>query len=150
MRADHYKTLAQEYQDEQKRIQLALSAIQKENKDRISNLDAALSIIAEIGERYGRQHPAQQREILRHMIRRVVVDEQGIIVRLEYLPPFDYLQGWIEEHGTGQQKTRLAPKNKQSTAEGGCSLQVSIGVPGGIRTPGPLLRRLHTTFAPNR
>lgn len=125
MHADHYKALAREYQDEQKRIQLALSAIQKQNKDRISNLDAALSIIAEIGERYGKQNPVQQREILKHMIRRVVVDEQGKIMRLDYLPPFDYLQGWIDELSTGKQsKSRLAPKNKQSSTKAGCSLQV--------------------------
>ncbi len=143
MQAEHYAKLAREYQDEQNRIQFALTAIQRENKDRITNLDAALAIIAEIGDRFVRQSPPQQREILRHMISRVIVNQEGRVLRLDFVPPFTYLRQMLDREGDGalQPLTRRGLEKKTSDSVAGCSLHIPQCVPGGIRTPGPLLRR---------
>jgi hypothetical protein len=34
---------------------------------------------------------SDQKDLLRHMIERVVVNPEGMIIRLELLPPFSYL-----------------------------------------------------------
>jgi hypothetical protein len=136
MNAEHYSKLAKEYQQEQYRIQLALIAIQKENQDRITNLDEALAILAGIGERYVQQSPAQQREILRHMVWRVIVNEVGSVLKIEFLPPFTYLQAKIQDGGSTRDRTgnRQRDQNKTSNTKAGCSFPVSAGGPEETRT----------------
>lgn len=131
--ANMYQKLAQEYQEERQRIEFALKAIQQENRETIANLDAALEVISKIGERYGRQEPQRQREILRQVVERVVVDHRGKVRKLVLKPPFVYLHQLTGCNGGQRQvkrsNKRKAGKQTSSPNETGCSLQVSLGEP---------------------
>ena len=136
MQADMYQKLAQEYQEERQRIEFALQALKQENREYIASLDAALNVIAEISKRYKRQDFKRQREILRQIVSKVVIDEAGQIIRLELHPPFTYLHSL--KNGNGGKKVTQPREDKSrekktpsgfNTAKG--SLQVSLGDPTG-------------------
>jgi hypothetical protein len=136
LRAEHYAKLAKEYQEEQQRITVALLAIKEHNKDHITNLDTALTILTQIGERYRQQNPNRQRQILQHMVWKVVVNEEGCVLRLDFKPPFAYLHKWVNSKQDGD-SSGLAKQNHQNTANSGgnrCSLYDSFGSPNGVRT----------------
>lgn len=133
MRAPVYQQLAKEYTEERQRIELALKAIQQENREYVASLDAALRIIAEIGERYSQQDEKRQRDILRQIVSRVVINEDGEIVRLELQAPFTYLHSLRNGSG-GVNGTRTRGKKKKTSSEAECSFQVPLGDPNGIRT----------------
>lgn len=57
----------------------------------ITNLDAALKIIEHIGIVYNTLERSNQKELLRHMVERVIIDPEGTI-RLELRTPFAYLR----------------------------------------------------------
>jgi DNA invertase Pin-like site-specific DNA recombinase len=149
MRGETFKKLAREYQDEQDRIAFAIKAIQQENRETIANLDAALAIIAQIGERYSQQDKVRQRDILRQVVDGVVVDLRGKVLRLELKSPFIYLHHLAGGEGGQnwkQEKHRNDPRaGKQTSSPNGteCSLYVGFGDPGKIRTyDTPLKRRV--------
>jgi hypothetical protein len=87
-----WDTLWVEWQDRRRTLQLNLEALQQKREYHIANLDAALTIIAKVGILYGKLERSDQKDLLRQMIERVVVNPEGMIVRLELLPPFSYLR----------------------------------------------------------
>ncbi|NJO82528.1 MAG: recombinase family protein [Blastochloris sp.] len=135
MRAETFEKLAREYQDEQDRIAFALKSIQQENRETIANLDAALTIIGQIGERYRQQDEARQRAILRQIVDRVVVDLRGQVLRLELKSPFIYLHQLVGgAGGEGQVKgksSRRAGKQTSSRNRTGRSFHVGFCDPNG-------------------
>lgn len=133
MRPQVYEQLAREYQAEREHIAFALKTLQQENREYIANLDAALQVIAEIQARYMQQDVPTQRAILRHVVGKVVIDEQGRIIRLELQPPFTYLRALAGENGRPRRKRekrssgqRSRPKKTKSSTKAGCSLEVSF------------------------
>jgi hypothetical protein len=138
MQPTRYQQLAQEYQEEQQQIQFALDQLNRENREYIANLDAALMVIAQIGERFGRQDAMQQRDILRQIVGKVVIDTRGTVLRLELLPPFTYVQRLADEAsgGTKRQTRKKAEVagNETSSREARRSFYVPFGEAGGIRT----------------
>ncbi len=145
MQALMYQKIAQEYQEERQRIEFALRAIKQENREYIATLDAALEVIVEIGERYARQDSKRQREILRQIVSKVVIDEAGKVLRLELHPPFTYLHSLKTGNGGNTKGHQSEVKGrKKETSKGrqtdGCSLQVSVGDPAGTRTQNPLIK----------
>lgn len=136
MQAPMYQKLAQEYQEERQRIEFALRAIKQENREYIATLDAALEVIVEIGERYVRQDFKRQREILRQIVSKVVINEAGNVVRLELHPPFTYLHSLKtgsngNTNGHQSEIKGMKKKTSKGTQTDGSSLQVSLGDPNG-------------------
>lgn len=112
-------------------------------------LEAALQVIAEIQARYIQQDVHNQRAILRHVVGKVVINEQGRIMRLELQPPFTYLRALAGENGRPQRKRekrssgqRSRPEKTKSSSKAGCSLEVSFCDPGRTRTYDTELKRL--------
>lgn len=58
----------------------------------INDLDDALTLIAKLGVLYGKLSRSDQKELLRNVVERVVVNPEGKIARVDLLPPFAYLQ----------------------------------------------------------
>ncbi len=144
MQAEMYQQLAREYQDEQKRIQFALNQINQENREYIANLDAALAVIAQIGERFGKQIVTRQRDILRQVVGKVVINPGGNVLRLELIPPFTYLRE-LADGGNGSKhkakKTIIPSENETSNGEtAGCSFHVDFCDPGRTRTYNLLIK----------
>jgi DNA invertase Pin-like site-specific DNA recombinase len=68
-----------EWQDRRRTIQMNLEALQQKREYHIANLDAALTIIAKVGILYNKLERSDQKELLRQMIERVVVNPEGMI-----------------------------------------------------------------------
>ncbi len=115
----------QEWQDRRARIRVSLEGVEKQQQIHIDNLDAALKIIAQVGIVYNRLDCSDQKELLRHMVERVIVDSAGSI-RLELRAPFAYLhdisdqvRGAVKSSGKGK-KAKTA-RNSSGLGSGNCS-----------------------------
>src|ERR1041385_6694014 len=86
-----WDNLWHEWQDRRSKIQLTLESLEHQHKTHITNLDAALKIIVQVGFVYNSLERSDQKELLRHMVERVVIDSVGKI-RLELRTPFTYLR----------------------------------------------------------
>ncbi|MCA9892192.1 MAG: recombinase family protein [Anaerolineae bacterium] len=128
MHNDVYVKLAQEVQSERERIENALQSIHQESSSRIEDLDMALEILSQIGDRYARLDRETQREVLRKLVSKVIVDESGKVNRLELLPPFVYLTA-IAEGGQSPMAQVMMPESSLSPESGQkCSTQIGLGV----------------------
>ena len=79
-----------EWQDRRNTLRVSLDALQHETETHIDNLDTALAIIAQVGTVYNALTRSDQKELLRQMVERVVVNPVGKI-KLELRAPFAYL-----------------------------------------------------------
>lgn len=86
-----WDSLWHEWQDRRAKIRLTLESLEHQHKIHIANLDTALKIIAKVGVVYNSLERSDQKELLRHMVERVVIDLVGKI-RLELRAPFAYLR----------------------------------------------------------
>ncbi len=133
MRPQFYERLAKECQAEREKLDGLIEALEAERGEQIANLDAALKIIAEIGDRFDKCTADQQRAILLQMVERVVINPVGTIVRVAWKAPFSYLTELSHDSASGEQKTKRARKARTSGVFAG-SLQVSLSAP--IGSPG--------------
>lgn len=131
-----------EWQDRRRTIQINLEALQQKRDYHIANLDAALTIIAKVGILYNKLERSDQKDLLRQMVERVVVNPEGMIIRLELLPPFSYLRH-VTERVQNSGGSAVEGKTKTSAVAGQCSDYVQSDDPGKIRTyDTPLKRRV--------
>ena len=85
-----------------------------------------ITIISKVGILYIRLERSDQKDILRHMIERVVVNPEGMISRLELLPPFSYLRHvTVRVQNSGG--SAVEGKTKTSAQAGQCSDYVHAG-----------------------
>lgn len=131
MRPQIYEKLAREYDDERRRIENSIQAIQLDKKDYVANLDAALAIIAEIADRYVLHTPQRQRDILKQMVSRVVINPEGRIIRIEWMPPFNYLDGLHRNGENDPRGKHPRPKNKRTSDVGAGSFHLKWCGPEG-------------------
>lgn len=85
-----WDNLWREWQDKRNQIRLTLDGLQQKHQTHITNLDFALQIISQVGVVYNVLERSNQKELLRQMVERVIVDLHGN-VRLELRAPFAYL-----------------------------------------------------------
>ena len=125
--------LWEEWQDKPHTIQQSLQAVNRQQEAHIENLDVALTIIAKIGTLYNNLERSSQRELLREMVEKVIVDRDGKVLRIDLLPPFAYLQRVIDKvkgewSSEGSQKTK---NGKNVVGEQNCSDCTALGGPEG-------------------
>lgn len=140
MRAQVYEKLSREYEDERKRIAAAIEFIKQENGEVVENLDAAVAVIAEIADRYAEHTPQRQRDILKQMVKRVFIDPEGRIIRIELKPPFNYLET-LAKGGTDGARGSSSPREKKRANSKAGSFQIIQSDPGKIRTYDQALKR---------
>ena len=141
MRANIYETLAKECQEERERLDAMVTTLEDEEADHITNLDAALNVITQIGDRFTQCTPEQQRAILLQMVERVVINRAGRIKQIEWKPPFCYLTKIAEPtDGNSQGKTKKQKDVTTATSFPG-SFYVTPLAPGGNRTHDARFRR---------
>jgi site-specific DNA recombinase len=85
-----WDSLWREWQDRRNKIRGILDSVQQHQETHIKNLDAALSIIAQVGIVYNSLERSDQKELLRQMVERVVVNPAGK-AKVELRAPFAYL-----------------------------------------------------------
>ncbi|GAB4511105.1 MAG: hypothetical protein OHK0046_08730 [Anaerolineae bacterium] len=107
---ENWKNLWAEWQDKRQTLRTNLELLDQRCETYINDLDDALTIIEKLGILYETLSQADQRELLRNVVERVVVNTEGKIDRVEYLPPFAYLQEVRERvnEGTEAQSGTLA------------------------------------------
>jgi site-specific DNA recombinase len=149
-----WDSLWKEWQDRRALIRATLEGLQQQQETHIANLDMALKIIAQVGIVYNTLERSDQKELLRHMVERVIIDPMGK-VKLDLHAPFAYLHD-ISECIRDRAK-RLGGRNTKTGSEatglsdGGRSVNVSLSRGGETRTPDqriwrPLLYQL--SYAP--
>ncbi len=121
-----------EWQDRRRSITQALASLQADSEVHLANLDAALTIISKLGILYGKLEGSDKRKLLREIVDRIVVNNEGKILRVELLPPFAYLRDVADRMRNDGEACE--GKTKTGTLSGSCSSNVSYGSPNGTRT----------------
>jgi hypothetical protein len=107
--------LWREWQDRRNRIRSSLATLEQSHQTHIDNLDVALEMISRVGVVHNALERSDQKELLRHVVSRVVIDNEGII-SLELRAPFAYLQNINDELRKGKQtqEDNLANSEKET------------------------------------
>lgn len=100
-----------EWQDRRCKLRQSLETVQQEQEFHISNLDTALAIIAKIGVLYNSLERSDQKELLRQVVERVIVNAEGI-VKLELRTPFAYLKDLTDEIRSVSRREGIRPQMK--------------------------------------
>ena len=109
---DHvWNGLWAEWQDRRRKLRTGLNSLQTQKEIHIGNLDAALAIIAKVGMLYNTLERSDQKQLLREMVERVVVNPEGTIIRLELSTPIRVFASG-DAASDGQ---RRGNKNQQSS-----------------------------------
>ena len=133
MRPQIYESLAIECQEEREKLKALLQSIEIEQKDSIESLDAALHILTEIADSFVKCAQEQQRAILLQMVERVIITAEGQVQRIEWKPPFCYIQHLQNDESGGRDTLKMAEKAKTAKGITG-SLHITFGGPSRIRT----------------
>ena len=127
-----------EWQDRRHKLRWSLETVDQEREIHINNLDTALGIIANIGVLYNSLERSDQKELLRQVVERVIVNAEGT-VKLELRTPFAHLKDLTDEIRSVNRREGIRPQMKiggdtSADPQPICShwLQVSWG--GRIRT----------------
>ena len=131
-----WEMLWQEWQDRRAAIRTTLALLEDSREMHLDSLDVALTLISKAAILFNKLELENQHQLLKHMVRRVIIDPQGVIVKIELLPPFGYLQQLVT-NATGRQAgaRKQKPRLKRGSVEGkSCSDLVALGTPIGIRT----------------
>ena len=122
---DNWRGLWQEWQDKRQRLRGSLALLDQRCETYINDLDEALTIIAKLGILYETPPSADQRELLRNVVERVVLNPEGNVIRVDLLPPFAYLQEVSEKvSGRSGNTSEYPPENQTSGDNAGCSSSV--------------------------
>lgn len=106
-----WNNLWAEWQDRRYKLRQSLETVQQEQRFHINNLDAALGIIANIGMLYNSLERSDQKELLRQVVERVIVNTEGI-VKLELRTPFAYLKDVTDEIRSVSHREGFRPQMK--------------------------------------
>ena len=129
-----WDSLWAEWQDRRRTLRHSLESAARQTEHHIAHLDDALHIISKIGVLFRKLDASSQKELLREIVERVVVDPSGKVLRVELLPPFSYLHGLSDRISNADDGGDGDGKAKTSVKAGSCSTKLSVGGPEGIRT----------------
>ena len=120
-----------EWQDRRRTLQSKLDALQKKQTFHINNLDTALTIIGKVSILYSKLARSNQKELLHNLVERIIVDPEGMIIKLELLPPFSYLRH-VTMRVQDKDRGQVVEGKQNATAMGGkCSEYVPLSSPNG-------------------
>jgi DNA invertase Pin-like site-specific DNA recombinase len=134
-----WTTLWKEWQDQRGAIKANLEAMDRNCQTHIATLDEALRLIGKAGILFDKLPKSGQQDLLRHMVKRVVINPEGQILRMDLQPPFSYLQGLVtlakgaagpNEPQNGSKTTKHKTSRRYSTS----SSNFPLREPGGTRT----------------
>jgi hypothetical protein len=106
----------------------------------IDDLDEALTIIAKLGILYETLSRGDQKELLRNVVERVVVNTEGEIERVDLLPPFAYLREVCEKVSGGEETSENLARIETGDVAATCSSKVLECDPAGTRTQNLLIK----------
>ena len=121
MRANSYEQLTKECQEERDKLDILMEVLKAERAEQIEDLDAALTVIAEIGLRFDKKTSERQRAILLQMVERVVINSEGRVQRIEWKAPFRYLTRLTNDDAGSQKKNIQNGKQAKNVKTSGVS-----------------------------
>lgn len=139
-----WDSLWAEWQDRRNQVRRTLETLSVSQQVHIDNLETALQIIARIGTLYNGLERKDQKELLRQVVHRVVVNDTGN-VSFELRTPFAYLRDLTDEirmvKKNGKRKNAEKKNGRHSSAasSGDCSNQLQSCGEDRIRTCGTRL-----------
>jgi hypothetical protein len=128
-----------EWQDRRNQVRRTLETLTVSQQVHIDNLELALQIIAQIGTLYNGLQRKDQKELLRQVVHRVVVNDAGT-VSLELRTPFAYLRNLSDEIHMVKTQSKGAEAGKKNgrrlsaVSLGACSSQLQSCGKDRIRT----------------
>lgn len=128
-----------EWQDRRNQVRRTLETLTVSHQVHIDNLEMALQIIARIGTLYNGLERKDQKELLRQVVSRVVVNDAGN-VSLELRTPFAYLCDLTDEIRTVKKQNKRGKAEKKNgrltsaVSPGACSSQLQSCGKKRIRT----------------
>ena len=136
-----WQVVAGEIRHQREAIQQQLNSLARTQEGVLKDLATALDILHRLRELYARLNGTEQRELLRLIVRKIVVNADGTILEVELMPPFAYIYGKAE----GVKKQSAAREIETATPNWGggtrskfvilCSTDVSSVRAGGTQTP---------------
>lgn len=121
---DNWKDMWAEWQDKRNKLHANLVLLDQKCESYIDNLDDALTLITKLGILYEMISRSDQKELLRNVIKRVVVNSEGEIARVDLRPPFAYLRDISEKVNVGEENLENVIKTKTGDVNTTCSSQV--------------------------
>ena len=92
-----------------------------------------VSVRKKIAVLFKRLDASSQKDLLREIVERVVVDPGGKVLRIELVPPFSYLHGLSDRIRNADGGDDGDGKTKASVKAGSCSISIASGGPEGLR-----------------
>jgi DNA invertase Pin-like site-specific DNA recombinase len=115
----NWRGLWLEWQDRKMKLASERDLLERSSEVYVSDLDQALMIISKVGILYKRLSTSEKKELVRNLVKRVVVDYVGRIIRVELLPPFAYIKSLNGASSENGGKISLA--NRKGELEAACS-----------------------------
>lgn len=130
-----FDRLCDEWDDQQAQILRALHS-QKVDFDRhMGDLNCALNMLAIVGTLYDALDAKGQRELLRNLVERVIINGQGKIVDVVLYAPFQYIRDRLNYPDDEWMGERYGDNNEQTALSGAAgSTDVTLGGSSRIRT----------------
>jgi hypothetical protein len=138
---ENWRNLWAEWQDKRHKLRASLDLLDQKCESYIDDLDEALTIIAKLGILYETLSGGDQKELLRNVVERVVVNTEGEIERVDLLPPFAYLREVCQRVSGGEETSENLARIETGDVAATCSSKVLECDPGRTRTFNRLLKR---------
>lgn len=117
-----WESLWTEWQDRRQGIRRALETMHQEH---IDNLELALQIIARIGTLYNGLQRSDQKELLRQVVERVIVNDEGTVT-LELRAPFGYLRTLVDDIKRVDARIEKSTKRGRKATKNGESSSLAV------------------------
>lgn len=134
---ENWKNMWAEWQDKRNKLRANLDLLEQKCESYIDDLDNALTLITKLGILYETLSRSNQKELLRNVIERVVVNPDGEIARVDLLPPFAYLRDISDIVSGGEENLENLIKTQTGDTVITCSSQVLESTPDRNRTYAP-------------
>lgn len=85
-----------EWQDRRHKLRERVDTLESENGHHVDNLDAALTVISKISVLYNQLALPDKRTLVRDVIYKVILNEDGQVIEVAFRPPFTYLTRLLE------------------------------------------------------
>ena len=99
-----WNTLWIEWNDQRAKLRAAIESAEVEKEQHIDNLQAAVNLLANLGILYDRLAKQERKLLLKQMVKKIVINLEGMIIRVELHTPFTYLRNLaLRCEGDGEQ-----------------------------------------------
>lgn len=133
-----WDTMVVEWREQRLQLTASLENLMQSQESYLASLDEALALISKTGVLFDKLAPAGQRELLQHLVKKILISPEGQIVKLELHSPFAYLHTLAQREGGSAPSDDDTPsargKDKNSRRQSASSRCDALCVPGGNRT----------------